>query len=343
MKSLALSLFFALVATLSADAQSFLYEQPMSPNGGTLRNSQLWVDPSGQNDLDSDAIAWEDFTLPQTTTITKLRWWGQTAPPLGFMVSFFNQDPNTIACQPDIFAAGSHPISEETYTTFTQVSVGGSMYQFEITLVTPLVFNGLTRYFVSVVGLTPIPYATWSWAQSPVGTNGTFWWMRGAHMYFHLADERAVALDGTPVAGCTAPSIYCTTKTNSLWCNPAIGYTGSPTASGSTAFHVTGVNFINKKSGLLFYGSTPNGVAFQGGTLCVKLPITRTSVQSSGGSTGTSDCSGTYDYDFESLILAGTDPSLVTGAKVYAQYWSRDPAAVSTTSLSNAVAFEICP
>ena len=65
MKSLALSLFFALVATLSADAQSFLYEQPMSPNGGTLRNSQLWVDPSGQNDLDSDAIAWEDFTLPQ--------------------------------------------------------------------------------------------------------------------------------------------------------------------------------------------------------------------------------------------------------------------------------------
>lgn len=343
MKSFGPSLVLCLAVSATASAQSYLYEQPMAPNGGTLRNSQLWVDPTGQNDLDSDSIAWEDFALPQTTTITKVRWWGETAPPLGFEISFFHQDPNTIAVQPDIFAAGSHPISQDVYTNFTQVSAGGSMYQFEVTLVAPLQFDGLTRYFVSIVGLTPIPYATWNWASSPIGPNGTFWWQRGMHMYFHLPESRALTLEGTPVSGCTAPAIYCTTKTNSQWCNPAIGYSGSPTASGSTSFHVTGVKFLNNKSGLLFYGSTPSGVAFQGGTLCVKLPITRTAVQSSGGSPSGSDCSGAYDYDFEALITSGSDASLIAGAKVYAQYWSRDPASVSTTSLSNAVWFVICP
>lgn len=343
MKSVLLSGLTALVVATAAHAQGYLYEQPMAPNGGTLRSSQLWIDPSGQNDSDNDAIAWEDFTLQETTTITKIRWWGEAAPPLGFEISFFHQDPNTIAVQPDIFAAGSQPIDEHIYTSFVQTPVGGSLYQFDVTLAQPLVFDGLTRYFVSVVGRTPLSYATWRWAASPVGPNGTFWWQRGLHMYFHLPESRALALDGTPVSGCTAPAIYCTTKTNSQWCNPAIDFTGSPTASGSTSFHVTGAHFLNNKSGLLFYGSVPNGASFQGGTLCVKLPITRTSVQSSGGSASGSDCSGTYDYDFEALILGGTDPNLIAGAKVYAQYWSRDPASLSTTSLSNAVWFLVCP
>ena len=48
----------------SASAQGFAYEQPMTSGGGILRSSQLWIDPSGQNDLDSDAQAWEDFELP---------------------------------------------------------------------------------------------------------------------------------------------------------------------------------------------------------------------------------------------------------------------------------------
>jgi hypothetical protein len=181
------------VATLftSALGQSFLYEQPMAPNGGILRNSQLWIDPTGQNDLDSDAIAWEDFTLPQTATITKIRWWGEVAPPLGFEITFYNQDPNTTAVQPDLFY-GHPPISQHIYTSFTQTSVGGNMYQFDVNLVTPIQFNGLTRYFVSVVGRTPIAYATWNWASSNVGPNGTFWWCRGLHMYFHLSESRAL-------------------------------------------------------------------------------------------------------------------------------------------------------
>ena len=337
-----LSIPAILLLSLSALAQTPAYIQPMAPNGGILRPSQMWIDPSGQNDSDTDAQAWEDFQLPQTTTITRVRWWGETAPTLGFTIEFWNQDPGTIAVQPDLFSGA---FSEDIYTSFTQTSAGGSMYQFDVTLVTPLQFDGLTRYFVSVVGLTPIPYATWNWAASPIGPNGTFWWQRGLHMYFHLPESRAMGLDGTPVSGCTSPAIYCTTKTNSLWCNPAIGFTGAPSASGATPFHVTGTKFINNKSGLLFYGSAPNGVAFQGGTLCVKLPITRTAVQNSGGSPTGSDCSGAYDFDFGAWILSGKDPYLAAGAKVYAQYWSRDPgfAPPNNVGLTDALRVVVCP
>lgn len=181
---------------LSATAygQGYVHEQPMSPGGGVVRSSQLWIDPSGQNDSDMDAIAWEDFQFPYTVTIDRVRWWGQAAPPLGFEISFFHQDPNTVAVQPDIFAAGSHAISEEVHTSFTSVPVGGGLYRFEVELATALTFDANTRYFVSVVGRTTQPFVTWGWAQGTGGVNGTFWWQRGAHMYFHLGDDRALGL-----------------------------------------------------------------------------------------------------------------------------------------------------
>lgn len=188
------SLSSLLLACSIASAQGFVYEQPMAPAGGVLRQSQLWVDPSGQNDLDSDAILWEDFEFQEDAAITRLRWWGQTAPPLGFQISFFHQDPNTIAVQPDLFAPGSGPISEDVYSTFTQTPAGGSMYRFDLDLVAPLPCLAHTRYFVSIVGLTPIPFAEWRWAASTSGPNGTFWWIRGAHMYMHVGESRALAL-----------------------------------------------------------------------------------------------------------------------------------------------------
>lgn len=178
-------------------AQTPSYVQPMAANGGTLRPSQYWIDPTGQNDYDTDAQAWEDFTLPQTTTITRVRWWGEAAPSLGFAVGFYYQDPNTIAVQPDIFRAGWTPVYLHVFPTVTQTSVGGSMYQFDVTLTTPVTFQANTRYFVSVVGQMPTAGPYWQWASSPTGTNGTFWWQRGLHMYFHLGDNRAVALAGT--------------------------------------------------------------------------------------------------------------------------------------------------
>jgi hypothetical protein len=139
------------------------------------------------------------------------------------------------------------------------------------------------------------------------------------------------------------PASYCTGKINSLGCTPAMASSGSPSASSLAPFLINASNFLNQKSGLLFYSHSPSSAAFQGGVLCVSPPTLRTPQQSSGGSASGSDCTGSYSFDFNARIASGVDASLVAGAEIYAQYWSRDPQSPSTTSLSNALRFLISP
>ncbi|MCK6448496.1 MAG: hypothetical protein L6Q99_19060 [Planctomycetes bacterium] len=143
-----------------------------------------------------------------------------------------------------------------------------------------------------------------------------------------------------PAANAT---VYCTSKTNSLGCQPKIGFEGCPSASSASSCRITGSAFLNKKNGLLFYGQQPLGAAFQGGFLCVKSPITRTNVQNSGGSPSGSDCTGTYQFDLNALVQSGSDPNLVVGATVRLQWWARDPNDPFTTSLSNGLSLTIGP
>lgn len=179
--------------TAGAFGQSVLMSQPMAPNGGVLRASQYWIDPNDHDDSDNDARIWEDFTFDQPTTLTHLRWWGEALPPLGFEISFWNQDPGTVAYQPDII---NGPYSERNYLNVTVSAAGGGLYQFDVDLVQPQEFAAGQRYFVSIIGRMPLSYTQWRWAQSYAGGTGCFWWMRGAHMYFRLGDDRALELLG---------------------------------------------------------------------------------------------------------------------------------------------------
>jgi hypothetical protein len=142
--------------------------------------------------------------------------------------------------------------------------------------------------------------------------------------------------------GCTGSvSVYCTSKVNSAGCTPSIGSTGSPSATAGSGFVVSTTNELDNKFGLYFYSKTgPNSSAFQGGFLCGMPPLTRTSILNSGG---TPPCNGMYSIDFNSYIASGKDPALVSGQSVWLQTWSRDPASPSTTNLSNAITFTICP
>jgi hypothetical protein len=94
---------------------------------------------------------------------------------------------------------------------------------------------------------------------------------------------------------------------------------------------------------LLFYSHQPLAAPFQGGTKCAANPTVRTPNQNSGGSASGNDCTGAYSFDFNDWIAHGWDPSLPAGSEVFAQYWSRDPASASHTSLSNAVRFVVNP
>ncbi|MCK6447310.1 MAG: S8 family serine peptidase [Planctomycetes bacterium] len=171
---------------------------------------------------------------------------------------------------------------------------------------------------------------------------GVYWY------YFHIRAVDNAGNPGTtvhlgPFASSGPPFVYCTAKVNSLGCTPAMSYTGQPSTTNPAPFLLKATNVLNKKNGLLFYSTSSGDPApFQGGWLCMKGPIIRTSVQNSGGSASGSDCSGAFSYDFNALIQSGSDPNLQAGHKVRTQYWSRDPNDPFTTSLTDAVVFYIC-
>ena len=82
---------------------------------------------------------------------------------------------------------------------------------------------------------------------------------------------------------------------------------------------------------------------FTWGTLCVRSPLSRAPLLSSGGNPPPSDCSGQLAMDFKAFALSGADPGLVAGVSVWAQYWYRDPGDVHGLGLTDAAAFTLCP
>ncbi len=152
-----------------------------------------------------------------------------------------------------------------------------------------------------------------------------------------------IGLDFFSIGQTPAPSTYCTGSTNSLGCNARIVSTGAmhPSASEPSGFDIRGVEMLSDKQGLLFYGlNGRNAVPFSSGFLCVKSPLRRTGIQNSGGSGA---CTGSFSLDFNARVASGVDPALAPGVKVNCQYWSRDPAAPSTTHVTNALEFVLAP
>lgn len=166
----------------------------------------------------------------------------------------------------------------------------------------------------------------------------------------------ALAFDATGQVGCVAAPMgdgvdrlmlappvtsYCTSKTNSQGCTPAIAWTGTPSASAGSGFVVSAPLVLPHINGLFFYSTVgAAGVPFQGGYMCVKAPIKRTHVVNSGGSGA---CGGTLSYDFNVFIASGANPALVQGATFWGQFWSRDIASPSGTNLTDALTGTIGP
>jgi hypothetical protein len=153
-------------------------------------------------------------------------------------------------------------------------------------------------------------------------------------------DLGAIAFDASYAPG---PDVYCTAKVNSLGCTPAIAAAGAASASSASSFPIVCNNQISQRMGFLSYGFQPLATPYQGGWKCVMAPNRRTPPQNSGGALGTSDCSGSFSFDFNQHIQSGADAALLPGVIVYAQYWARDPAASFANNRSDAVRFGIAP
>lgn len=141
---------------------------------------------------------------------------------------------------------------------------------------------------------------------------------------------------------CPTPSVYCTPKISSGGCVPSMFALGTPSLGHPSQFTLGATALETGKSALVFFGTTgPNGVPFQGGTLCVLPPHYRLAVASSGGAGA---CQGSVGYTLADLLAHGQGGDLVTlGATIHAQAWFRDPASPSTTGLSDGITFSVCP
>ncbi|HUR27469.1 MAG TPA: DNRLRE domain-containing protein [Planctomycetota bacterium] len=145
---------------------------------------------------------------------------------------------------------------------------------------------------------------------------------------------------------------YCTAKTNSLGCVPAIGWSGNASASAGSGFVLSAANVLNNKPGLVIYTNTGRAAApFQNGLLCVSSPIKRSVPLFSGGTPLPAvDCSGVYAIDMNSFAVGalGGLPAaylVAPGTVVDAQCWGRDNGfpAPNNSTLSNAAEFVVGP
>jgi hypothetical protein len=136
-------------------------------------------------------------------------------------------------------------------------------------------------------------------------------------------------------------STYCTGKLNTDGCVPRIQFEGAPKVGGLTNFVLRGVDVLANANGLLIYSKAgPGSAPFHGGTLCIGAGLLRTPGQNSGGA---GPCGGQLQFDFNAWVALGSDPALVAGQKVWAQYWYRDVASQGGTGLTDGVTFTLCP
>ncbi|MCE9595688.1 MAG: hypothetical protein K8S98_15980 [Planctomycetes bacterium] len=285
----------------------------------------------------SQSFALVDTKLAQTMTGAGHTWTVSVATPFSL----------ALAQQYDAVFLGGFPVNTAVLTQYVQG--GGDVYLFGGTgsdsVWNPFLANFGFKFdpLNNVSGLLSItsPHPLFSGVTSLYQVNGsTIVDLEPANGKNQLlVSQGGVGLFA--VYDGTLPTIYCTAKTNSQGCVPAIGYSGSPSATSLAHFDVNAVNVLNKKNGILFYGHSPLGMAFQGGTLCVASPTRLTPIQNAKGSPGASDCSGAYSLDMNAWIRSGVDPQLFVGQHVYAQYWTRDPLSPSTTGLTDAIHFVI--
>jgi len=141
---------------------------------------------------------------------------------------------------------------------------------------------------------------------------------------------------------------YCTAGTTSHGCVPSISATGGASASASSGFTISVANVEGQRNGIFFYGihgqvASPwsaNGSSL----LCVKSPLQRMSVLTSGGTTGLCDGVLAEDWNaFRAAHATALGQPFIRGETVWAQGWFRDPPGLKTTKLSNGLVFAIGP
>jgi hypothetical protein len=139
---------------------------------------------------------------------------------------------------------------------------------------------------------------------------------------------------------------YCTAGTTASGCQALMSSTGNASRSQSSGFVLRASSVEPHRNGLLIYGTSgPQASPYGTGTSfrCVKPPLVRTFVQSSGGMLGA--CDGTFAVDFNAWMSSHPLLAPAVGGVTYAQAWFRDPGngASQQASFSDGLRFVTCP
>lgn len=255
---------FVLALQFPTSGAVLVWQSPVN-NGGISRWSQLWQDPGpGGNDLDSDAICWEDFTLTSATAITHIEWWGTGACELGFQIEFWPQDPGTIAYQPlAVFdrAPGPSQVTPVarfivTPSDYATNSAPGSLIHYSLDLADPVLLaandSANPRWFIGIIGLTHQAFITWNWSQGLGGSTRTFQWYRGDANHFRsLGDGRALVLADAGQAEPPRLTISITSSNSAIisWPATAEGYVLQENLACGTADWADATKAINVVNG----------------------------------------------------------------------------------------------
>jgi predicted acyl esterase len=137
------------------------------------------------------------------------------------------------------------------------------------------------------------------------------------------------------------PIVYGFQLENSAGCKPSIGIEGTASATFGAPCTLSALDVMPDKPGILLYGFDLTRKINAGGWLYIKQPLRRSPLLHSTPTGANPACNGVLAIDFNLVIQSGNDPALVPGTRIYAQFWSRDPAGAPTTSLSNAIEFLI--
>ncbi len=200
-----------------------------------------------------------------------------------------------------------------------------------------------------------------TWATTIDGRIGSGPNSVGGNRYGHLSDchgtshnfnndEYVPIVRIDYVLGAGGPHVYCTAGTSTNGCVPSISADHQPSATQANPCNVSVAGVEGQKTGLLFYGVDNAGFAptpwGAGGAswLCVKAPTQRTTTHFTGGNFG--QCDGSLALDWNAFQLA--NPGALgnpwsSGESVFVQGWYRDPPAVKTTNLSDAIQLAYVP
>lgn len=152
------------------------------------------------------------------------------------------------------------------------------------------------------------------------------------------------------VVASSPPTVFCTAGTSTNGCVASISANAQPSASAATSCVISVANVEGQKSGLVFYCvDNSSFTPFSWGVgsssfLCLKSPTQRMPSQSSGGTPNSCDGSIAQDWNaFQTAFPGSLGTPFSAGDKAYAQLWYRDPAAVKTTNLSDALELTFAP